>query len=228
MFLNQIGLGSKVKIEFNMQNQKLEFETEVVRALEEKTQLGFTVICKSIRKDGKVINLKSKEGNFSVYISNVTDNRDYKWNAFYIANVRIDNETFLRISSMKEIKPLNRREYIRLPVGDNIVVQVGTNKKTLDGFLNNISLTGFGCTVLTTCDAKIGEHATVSYFNKELNHNFRFNGIVKRVEHLRAERVYIGCQLEGENDNNWINKLVVHQQVKQLKKQGRGLSLPVK
>lgn len=116
--------------------------------------------------------------------------KDKKKNSFYAA----------KISSASA--NMNRRTTYRCYVGEKINAQMGTNRKTYDGILKDVSATGFSLVFdkkdlpenyedFESCHAVYNEFMADIFFNVTLN----LTGNIVRVAEVEKDKVVYGCKL---------------------------------
>ena len=211
MLINQIVSGSKVTLLVMIGINTLEFETEAVEPLD-SLQPGLVV--NPITKEDKIINFHVSGVVCKVRIQNEEDNMPYEWVNVSVRKIKMnDKGLFHVLLSDKNVKPLNRREAVRVWLGIEAIAQIGRNKQTYDVTVKDISATGVGFICESNVEVLNGIPVHLNFFDPVLETKFSLTGIVVRKVELENNNTLYGCKLNTESP--LVRKYVNQKQIQQ-------------
>lgn len=92
---------------------------------------------------------------------------------------------------------VNRRECLRVFVGEKGIAQVGSHRGTINATVKDVSATGFSFTGAQDIDPKTGD-AVRLVFEDHVRHNrFELMGKLVRTVEMDEGRTLYGCRLDG-------------------------------
>ena len=193
MYINEITIGSQVTIKVKVEGQILEFNSEVVATGD--TRKGKFLACNFIIIQDKVLNL-SRHHVF-VDIHNIGDGRDYRF--FLNASALDKKNRNMRLYSTDNAKAKNHREAFRVPCGYRAVLQIGNNRKAIDGHVHDLSFTGASYVFTTdAANVTVGDSVSGSIYDND-EHLYRTSGeIVRILENFGKDLTLIGVKFEGD------------------------------
>lgn len=194
MTINEIAEGSPVTLTVNVGGESVTLETKVAQDYKEPYKHAFCIGAEPVVRDGKVVSLGKHA--VSASIKNIADNREYKYNIAFHGMSR--DRTQLLLFTPEDVAPVEQRMAYRVACSYNAVVQIGNNKKTVDGYLHDISFSGVGMTFVSDEFKSEVEGAAVSasiFDNDE--HIYKVSGtIVRAIEGFTEGRTLIGIQFD--------------------------------
>ena|GEM_PF-1908669 len=194
MTINQMGEGSAVTLTINIQGETITIDSVVVQKYQEPYRDTFCIGVEPIQKEGKIVAIG--RSRVAVSVTNTDDHREYKFTiAFHGMN---KDRTQLLLFSADDIPPVNHRLNYRVPCNYHIVVQIGNNKKAVEGYLHDISLSGIGMVFVTGefKSIKEGDEVSASIFDN-YEHVYKVNGhLVRVIEEFAENRTLIGMQFD--------------------------------
>lgn len=216
--LSEMTIGSKVILEVLIKGNKLEFETTIKYNIEKSNkQYGYGIACEQIFNDKGVL-LNFKGVHVVVNIENDYDKRSYQ----FILTVCINNtlDKTLVMFSTQDVKPKNYRDTFRVPCGYRTTMQIGNNRKAIDGYVHDISFTGISFTYDSNkIESDIGQNVSAMiYEGDEDNHGYRVSADIVRINDKWAEnKTLIGARFNESFNNKDVNKIVAKCQIKEMK-----------
>ncbi len=196
MTINGIAELSPVTLTVHIDGAKLEFETNVIQGYKEPYKRNaFCMGVEPLKKDGKIVSF----GNHPVSIvaKNSDDHREYE---FRIAFHGLNKErTQLMLFSYEDISPVNHRNAYRVSCSYHTVIQIGNNKKAVDGYLRDISLSGIGMVFMSDefREVKPGQAISAAIFDNN-EHVYKVAGhIVRVLDDFADNKIMIGVQFDS-------------------------------
>lgn len=187
-----------VTIQLQINSEQIDFPTTVLEIVPK--QHGICVA--PILKDGKVVSFRVDKALIHL-IATFPDNKPH---IFY--NVAIetykknDNSFYYFISSSTPSLQFNRREAFRCFIGLSSMIQIGLEKRSVDGILRDISSTGFSFVPDDNkyeLDTGSSVYIALTDFIDENHQKFSFylTGIVVRKQELENNKTIDGCRLNN-------------------------------
>jgi len=198
MFIDEIATGTEVQLHITIGTQTLDLNTTV----REGNSRTHSIVTDVIVRDGKVVNISGK----NVLVDVIFIPSEGLPRIFRNAKVAVfkDKDKYsYRITSLIQAVGLNRRESYRVYIGKDITLQCGSNKKTIDAVLKDISSSGVAFTLNSGDDSgfEMGQivHTVLNDNLEEINENnsFQIYAIIVRKEELDNGKVIYGCLLNS-------------------------------
>lgn len=198
MYIDEIATGAEIKLHISVGQQALDFST-TVRSTDPRTHSIETDV---IMKDHRVVNITGKNVIVDVHAF-PAESLPMVFKHVRVSFVKNSDKFSYRMVSAVPAVGLNRRECYRVFIGKNIALQCGSNKKTIDAILKDISSSGVAFTV-NECDDEdfvVGQvlHTVFDDRLEETSENFSFQiyAVVVRKEELENGKVIYGCLLNS-------------------------------
>lgn len=214
--ISEMGIGSTIELEASVKGNKLVFITTIRNIIAKPSKrYGFGIICDQIRnKEGKLLIFDNT--NVVAKIQNNVDKRQYDFVISACANSKC--EPVLYLYSQQDAKPKNFRSNFRVPCGYRANMQIGPNKKTVDGFVHDISFSGISFTYdKNKIRSDIGQSVSATIYDESENdRSYKVSADIVRVqEDFGNDRTLIGAKFH--KDNKEINRIVAKCQRKELR-----------
>ncbi len=200
MFIYELPEGSEVIIRCSLGLTYAEYKSQIVKVdLEEKN-----ILIDAIKINEKVVGFQAANIINVVTVVNPQDKKVYIYRETEIDVVRDmtdRNLVYHRISSAESVEATNRRNNFRVFLGLDGVLQAGTNKRTYDVIVKDISANGFG--ILCSMDVKLREGQSVHlvFTDPEDDTRFSLNGTIVHAIAVDANTMHYGCMLPREYDS---------------------------
>lgn len=195
MTINQIAEGSPVTLTIRIKGgDTVTLETKVAQNYQEPYKHAFCIGVEPIFRDGRIVSLGRNK--VSASIKNIEDNREYSYTIAFHGLSK--DRTQLLLFSPDDIAPVNHRLNYRVPCSYNVVVQIGNNKKAVEGYIHDISLSGIGMVFVTGEFKTIieGDAVSASIFDN-YEHVYKVSGrVVRSIEGFTENRTLIGVQFD--------------------------------
>ena len=181
-------LDSSVTLRVHTGKKVVEFDTWVIDVFPEKLSgKTYGVGVELVRFNDRIVNL----GNYPIeaYFTNVDDNRNYVY-SLQGTGMSKDRKRLV-LFSMADAKAINHRESYRVPCLYKVVMQIGTNKHTVNGKAHDISFSGVSFVYLTenVRDINVDYPVSASVYDK--------NGIMHKMSGYIA-RVVNDYKIKGQ------------------------------
>lgn len=212
MYINEIAIGSQVTIKVKTGGHLIEFNSEVVGVGD--TRKGKFLACNYIMIQDRILNL----GGHHVFIDvhNIDDGRDYR---FFLTASAIDKKNHnMRLYSLESAKAKNHREAFRVPCGYRAVLQIGNNRKAIDGHVHDLSFTGASYVFAPDkVNVTVGDIVSGSIYDDN-EHMYRTTGeIIRVIEDFSRDFTLIGVKFKGDVK---LQSLVSRLQLNELRVRG--------
>jgi len=217
--LSEMAIGSTVKLQISVKLAdgkvaKLEKETQVRDQISEWNKTyGCGIKCDQIVIDGKVVNLKNCK--LTAIVTNVGDKREYSFPIVATLNSKVD--TSLHLYSLQDIKPENHRDTYRVPCLYPTMMQIGENRKAIEGFAHDISYSGISFTYDSDrIEARIGQNVSASIQSPKRERPYKVAAEIVRINpNFSEKRTLIGARFIVQT--NETNRLMLECQMKEMK-----------
>ena len=214
--LSEMGIGSAVEIEVSIKGNKMTFTTMIRNTIEKTSKrYGAGIICDQVYSEtGKLLTFDNT--NVVAKVQNNVDKRQYDFVISACANSKC--EPVLYLYSQQDAKPKNFRSNFRVHCGYRANMQIGPNKKTVDGFVHDISFSGISFTYdKNKIRSDIGQSVSATIYDENENdRSYRVSADIVRVqEDFGNDRTLIGAKFH--KDNKEINRIVAKCQRKELR-----------
>ncbi len=194
MTINEIPEGSHVTLTINIKGEMITFETRVIQQFEKPYKKSFCIGAEPIMQEGKAISLGRHK--ITASIKNETDNREYNYTiAFHGLN---KDRSQLLLFSPDDASAVNHRMNYRVPCSYDVVVQIGNNKKAVDGLMHDISLSGLGMVFVSDEIKSIqeGDAVSISIYD-QYEHMYKvFGRVVRYIDGYTADRMLVGVEFD--------------------------------
>ena len=194
MTINQMGAGSSVTLTVNIKREAVTLETRVAQGYPDEYRNTFCVGLEPIFQDGTLVSLGKHQ--ISATIINSSDHREYQYTISY-HGLNKDRSQLLLFSA-DDIPPVNHRLNYRVPCSYHIVVQIGNNKKAVEGYMHDISLSGIGMVFVTGefKSIQVGDAVSASIFDN-YEHVYKVSGhVIRTIDDFAENRILVGAQFE--------------------------------
>lgn len=214
MYINDISIGSGIKLEVVINDTRLEFETNVIKK-DNTVSGGHICRCEPVRsEDGKPISF----GKHTVIaaVTNTGDGREYIYHTDRVTYNKDHSEMLLY--SNENVAPVNHRRAYRVPCDYDSELQIGRGKTK--GQVHDISFTGISFVFLSSSfkDAVINSPISASLYD-ENGTAYKVTGrIVRMVKDYSFGKTLIGVQFDAPS--NAIIALIASLQRKELRVRG--------
>ncbi len=200
MFIYELPEGCEVIIRCSLGLTYAEYKSQIVKVdLDDKY-----ILMEAIKINEKVVGFNAPNIINVVTVVNPVDKKVYVYRETTIDVVRdaVDRDViYHRISTEESVDATNRRSNFRVFLGLDGIVQVGTNKRTHDVIVKDISANGFG--ILTSMDAKFreGQGIHLVFTDPEDDTRFSLRGTIVHAIAVDANTMHYGCVLPKEYDS---------------------------
>lgn len=210
-FINEMSVGSSVKLTYVFKAGKITQETTIIGILDKNEGIG--IKCDFLRHEGKILNpsvglqkveILDSESNRIFCFLNPTAVNSYKNNA-------------LIIISKHNVKPINNRGAFRLPCSYQCDIRFRSHTGVVNGMVHDISYSGASCT-FTKENKKpnIGDDISITIYD-ELNKGIgvKLTGsLVRFDEGYSEDRMLIGFTIDQEDSVRMIINSLQRRQLK--------------
>lgn len=195
MLINKVKAGSKVVLQAEKSENSIEFESIVVFGQEEG------LFIEPILYDNHMINFrKTNEVLYTATVVNNEDSKLYIWPDITIKAVMAKGRKLYHLLvSEEDIRPINRRDTFRLPLGLAGAAQIGTNKKVHDIYVRDISATGIAFICKDKIELPAEDTIHIIFEDKDLNIKLNIRCMQVRTAEANDKTLY-GCRFTQRND----------------------------
>lgn len=192
MTINEMQEGSSVTLTVNLGSEDIIFETSVIQGFNEPYKKAFSIAAEPIMKDGKIVSLGRHR--ISASVINLADNREYIYTIAF--NGMSKDKSHLLLFSPDDATAVNHRESYRVSCSYETVAQIGNNRKTVKGFLHDISFSGLGMVFSKEDFTNLSIGAEVSASIYDYNERmYKVTGhLVRFVEDFDENKTLIGVK----------------------------------
>ncbi|MCR5418593.1 MAG: PilZ domain-containing protein [Lachnospiraceae bacterium] len=194
MTINHMAEGSPVTITIHIKGETITVDTKVVQNFQEPYKDSYCISVEPVERDGQVVSLGRRR--ITVSIKNALDSREYNYTISYHGLSK--DRTKLLLFSSEDVAPVNHRLNYRVPCSYTVVVQIGKNKKAIEGVIHDISFSGIGM-VFVADDyetLEVGDDVSASIFD-HYEHVYKITGkVVRFIEGFAANRTLVGVQFD--------------------------------
>ena len=210
MYLHEVDGESKVTVLVGIGSQILAFDTKI----EEVSENG--ILTEPICRDGKLVGFRTQGLVIRIQVTNASDGKVYEFSNVEILNVKTrDQKSHHRMSAKLEGKIVNRRSAVRVWLGYDAVVQIGTNRTAHEVIIKDISVSGISFVFDHSIKAEVGETVHVTFKDVGAKTKFSLGAVIVRMEELDGGKTLAGCRLNQES--NAISKYVNDKQREKLR-----------
>lgn len=214
MFINQLTAGEKIHIRVEKGSNTMEFTTEAIQLTSEVDILSIQqherklhtkilpvkLITQASAPGKPPAPISFPEGNIIYKISVVRDKTPYVWRRITIR--RIDKTPFHILLSNEDAEPTERRANPRISLGIQGRARFIGVTGTLPITVKNISGGGIGILL----DANVNPGSVnpgsliqdVTFYDEEVDEEFKLSAFVLRVTKYTSGRVLYGCRLNSK------------------------------
>lgn len=202
--ITEMGIESRVQLVFEANGNTITKDTILRGPLDSRYGIG--IMCDLIKHNGRTLNCSV--GLIYVIIIDSNTGNHYKFKDIKACNVEKGNA--LIIYSNEDVKPMEKRGALRFPCGLKCYLRVRSYPGTLNGVVEDISLTGVGCIVNNgNVDFNKGDDIYISI--PEWNQDTNFVGTIRRVSIDKVDNLdFIGVEMKDTNEH--IVHLISHLQ----------------
>ena len=218
--LREMSIGSEIELEVGIKGKKITFNTVLYDRIEKvNKKLGYGVKCGQIRsEDGRLLNFSGT--SIIAREKNKEDNRQYEY--IITMCVHSKKENYLYLYSLQDVKPKNFRADYRVPCGYRTNMQIGTNRKAIDGHVHDISFSGISLVYeKDKVKSDVGQKVSAMiYEDNDSEKGCRVLADIVRIEEdWNKDKKLIGGKFYNSFIvlNKEISKIVVQCQRKELK-----------
>lgn len=210
MFINGIPAGAGLQLIATVGAKTMEFSTKAAEVYDDY------IFAEPILNDGKMLGFSSKGLELAMFITDAEEGRAWIFKGIKVRNVKKkDGSLFHEISCKTEGKAVNRRNAVRVWIGEQGSASVGLSMDVFDVLIKDVSSTG----IAFICDKsrEIPENAVVNISFKDPTTDTRFEvvGLVVRTAEMEKERRLYGCKLN--QDYPAIDRLINEKQREKLR-----------
>jgi len=217
--LSDMAVGSTIKLEISAKLAsgkiaKIMQETLIRDTIIEWNKTyGCGIKCDQITAEGKVVNLANCK--LLAIIANNEDNREYRFPIKATLNSKKDGT--LHLYSTLDSKPENFRSTYRVPCLYPTMMQIGENRKAIEGFAHDISYTGISFTYDSErIEARIGQHVSAAVQSPKRERPYKVMAEIVRIDpNFSDKRTLIGARFMIQTND--VNNLMLECQMKDLK-----------
>ena len=215
-FISDMQPGSIVTLETTFDKKIATVETTMKSAYEkEHKQFGHGIICEEVlTKDGKLICFKNL--SLIAKIKNKADNREYDFLVSAYANVNRSHE--LVLFSIQNNPPVNFRDSFRVPCSYRADMQIGPNRKVIEGFVHDISFSGISFTYdKDEISSTVGQSISATLRNNDgvREKSYKVAADIVRVQDWNNDKILIGAKFKNDDKN--VKSIVAECQRKELR-----------
>ncbi len=188
MRLNEIPIGTTIKIYVYNENGFLEFNSKVISVMSKPLQSHYGIYIDPIRVNGKLLNFDNVRKK--ILFKHPYNFRDYEIRATFIGKSTISRNKYV-ILSPDNVSPIDYRQDFRVPFAEKCSLQIGgTSKRVL---IKDISFGGIAFTFdKEDFDFHVGDEVSAQFDHN--TNTYRVHAeIVRFVED--GNKVVIGCKL---------------------------------
>ncbi len=215
MLITDIKPGSKIVIIARTPDNQLEFKTTTGDIYAERNM----ILAELIKQDEKLLTFKGHNVITDVMVPLENANPQVFLNVEINLIRKADGSIWYSLRTIAGSKSFNRRASFRCVVGTPTTIQLGLNKQTYEGYMKDVSNTGFGF----VCDDTVPiEMEQVIYTNLndyierlDESFSFRLSGIVVNIVPMEKNRIKVGCRFN--KDVPGIDKYIVTKERMRLK-----------
>ena len=170
------------------------FETKLIELFEsDKVRRGF--IIKTVRVADKILKFGSMLVEAEVI--NAADNRPYVFKLSHVGIIKADGKKGHILRSDENVKAPERRDSVRVSLVEPAQIQIGSNTKSEDGSVHDISVTGIAFTMPVNSKLEVGKDINASFKYKDSV--YHVNGkIVRIIPSDNEDNVIVGCKFNKE------------------------------
>lgn len=209
MKLYELSEGQKFQIVISLNDQKMEFDSEVVNCVPRKHLIYATPIIKNDR----ILSFNAPGLSADVVVSS-DEAKPLLFRNVSISTLKDSGGTFYYgIASAGDGVVFNRRNVFRCFIDIPAVLNLGTGHKTRDIIVRDVSINGFSFCFTDpneTTEIHIPVHTVLNDYIDVLYENFSFHlfGEIVREQTLENGRKIYGCKLDHElfGMDNYIAK----------------------
>ncbi len=188
MRLNEVPVGTIIKIYVYNENGYVEFDSKVIGVMNKPLRSHYGLYINPIRVNGKLLNFDNVRKK--ILFRNPNNYRDYEVKASYIGKSTISKDKYM-ILSPDNVTPIEYRQEFRVPFSEKCSLQIGATTKEVN--IKDISFNGIAF-VFEKGDFSyhVGDEIFASF--KHNTNTYKVHGeIVRFVE--EGFRVIVGCRL---------------------------------
>lgn len=194
MYINEVEIGSTLKVIVDLnKNNTLVLETTIKELGNKSVKNMFYIVVDPLYYNEKLLNFG--EIKCRIEIVNLKDNRVYAFNDVIIKSVNRNDKKEHYMFSGISVKPLNRREAVRVPFNETVVVKIGSDKKRYVGVTHDLSATGISIRLKCSLDVNVGDSFSASFEYKKLGLSYKVNGVVVRCVAEGENSTLLGCAM---------------------------------
>ncbi|MBQ8823353.1 MAG: PilZ domain-containing protein [Lachnospiraceae bacterium] len=215
MLITDIQPGSKIVIIARTPGNQLEFKTTTGDIIADKNM----ILAELIKQDEKLLTFKGHNVITDIMLPLENANPQVFVNVEINLIKKADGSIWYALRTIAGSKAFNRRASFRCTVGTPTTVQLGLNKQTYDGYMKDVSNTGFGFVCDDTVPIEMDQviYANLNDYIERLDENFSFrlSGIVVNIVPMEKNRIKVGCRFN--KDVPGIDKYIVTKERMRLK-----------
>lgn len=187
MLITDLNVGEKVTLDFRIQEQKFEFEVEVLEIGKDY------VVLEPIRIQNKVVNLTTKGILINVvrYMEEATPK---VWKYVNISMWHFEEKSAYKVKCKYDAVDYNRRGSFRLSMAVEGVAQLGLNRKAVTVMIKDISTTGFSFVLQEDLEDYQGRLIRLSFPEDRSGKLIFLVGVIIRKQLVGDKYVY-GCKM---------------------------------
>lgn len=199
MLLTELEAGTTLLVKSYYYDKKAYGETEV----------SFRTTCTQIfskgiltdemtSEEGNPINFESDKVCSDVYLLREGES-PIVWHNVYIKRLMLKGKRIHCIVSKLVGSKFNRRSSFRLSVGAKTVARLGSNRKTADVHVKDVSQSGFS--IVTDIENEVHQYDYVRVAFDDFGYRLALSGICVRCQSTGDHRVIYGCTLDTQAEN---------------------------
>lgn len=218
-YISEMSVGSDVTLKVTKANNSMEFETTIIGIIDqEHKHYGKGIKCKLVYINDKVANFRNTQ--LVATIKDKESGRDFVFNI--TASILHIAQGYMCIYCLNDVKPKNYRNAYRVPCGYRTNMQIGTNRKAIDGHVHDISFSGISLVYeKDKVKSDIGQKVSAMiYEDNDSERGYRVLADIVRIEEEWAkDKTLIGAKFDNSFTvaNKDISNIVVQCQRKELK-----------
>lgn len=215
MLITEIQPGSKIVIIARTPDNQMEFKTTTGDVYADKS----IILAELIKQDEKLLTFKGHNVITDVMLPLENANPQVFVNVEINLIKKSDGSIWYALRTIAGSKTFNRRASFRCVVGTPTNIQLGLNKQPYEGYMKDVSNTGFGFVCDDTVPVEMDQvvYANLEDYIERLDENFSFrlSGIVVNIVPMEKNRIKVGCRFN--KDVPGIDKYIVTKERMRLK-----------
>lgn len=189
--------GTEITICSKKEHSHYEYNTEIIRT--QKSQ-GL-VIAEVVIAKGREVHYLDINTEHMVTVN--AGSKVYVYRDVTVVNIKTLEQSYkfaICIRSMADVQPVNRRNFFRVYLGVDGVLQAGINNRSAEVVVKDISANGLGVICTKKLQFPIGMNVLVTFVDELTSEKYEIECVIVRCVQNDSDSVIYGCQLPEIND----------------------------